>query len=143
MDLLEIIHPDAVRCAQSVGRKKRLFQDLSAMATQALLERENLGPTGVGRGVALPHARLENLDRIVGCFIKLDRPIDFDAVDRQPVDLVFALFAPLNSGVEHLKALALVSRTLRDADVCMKLRNNESTSTLLAILQEGPNSVAA
>ena len=154
MDLIEILHPSAVRNTQSVGSKKRLFQDLAAMSAQnygidsgaaveALLERENLGPTGVGRGVALPHARLENLDRIVGCFIKLDRPIDFDAVDRQPVDLIFALFAPLSSGVEHLKALALISRTLRDPDVCLKLRNNEDPSTLLAILQEGPASFAA
>ncbi len=154
MDLLKILHPDAVRNTHSVGSKKRLFQDLAAIAAQnygikpedaveALLERENLGPTGVGRGVALPHARLENLDRIVGCFIKLDRPIDFDAVDRQPVDLIFALFAPLSSGVEHLKSLALVSRTLRDPEVRMKLRNNENAATLLAILHEGPASEAA
>ncbi len=154
MDLHKILHADAVRNSHSVSSKKRLFQDLAALAFQndgidpesdigALLERETLGPTGVGRGVALPHARLENLERIVGCFIKLDRPIDFDAVDRQPVDLVFALFAPLSSGVEHLKALALVSRTLRDPGVCLKLRNNEDPSTLLAILLEGPASVAA
>jgi PTS system nitrogen regulatory IIA component len=75
--------------------------------------------------------------------MKLDRPVEFDAVDRQPVDLVFALFAPLSSGVEHLRALALVSRTLRDADVCMKLRNNEDPAILFAVLQEGPASVAA
>ena len=154
MDLLEILHVDAVRNTQSVGSKKRLFQDLAAIALQnygidpevaieALLERETLGPTGVGRGVALPHARIDGLDRIVGCFIKLDRPIDFGAVDRQPVDLVFALFAPLASGVEHLKALALVSRTLRDPEVCLKLRNNENAGTLLAILQEGSASAAA
>jgi len=154
MDLLEILHADAVRNIHSVGSKKRLFQDLVAIASQnygidsgvaieALLERETLGPTGVGRGVALPHARINSLDKIVGCFIKLDRPIEFDAVDRQPVDLIFALFAPLASGVEHLKALALVSRTLRDPEVCMKLRNNESSGTLLAILQEGPASAAA
>ena len=154
MDLLEILHADAVRNTQSVGSKKRLFQDLAAIASQnygidpevaieALLERETLGPTGVGRGVALPHARIDSLDRIVGCFIKLDRPIEFDSVDRQPVDLVFALFAPLANGVEHLKALALVSRTLRDPEVCLKLRNNENAGTLLAILQEGSASAAA
>ena len=154
MDLHKILHADAVRNSQSVGSKKRLFQDLAAIAFQnygidpegaveALLEREILGPTGVGRGVALPHARIESLDHIVGCFIKLERPIEFDSVDRQPVDLVFALFAPLASGVEHLKALALVSRTLRDPEVCMKLRNNDDARTLLAILQEGPASAAA
>lgn len=154
MDLLQILHPDAVRVAHSVSSKKRLFQDLAALAhhnygldadevVEALLERENLGPTGVGRGVALPHARLNKLDRIVGCFIKLEKPIEFDAVDRQPVDLAFALFAPHNSGVDHLKALALVSRTLRDPGVCIKLRNNEDPNTLLAVLQEGPAAKAA
>ena len=154
MDLIDILHSEAVRTAHSVASKKRLFQDLAAVAGQAyginpevaieaLLERETLGPTGVGRGVALPHARLETIDHIVGCFMKLDRPVEFDAVDRQPVDLVFALFAPLSSGVEHLRALALVSRTLRDADVCMKLRNNEDPAILFAVLQEGPASVAA
>ena len=154
MDIIDILHPNAVRAAHSVGNKKRLFQDLAAVAGQiygispeiaieALIERETLGPTGVGRGVALPHARLDSIDQIVGCFMKLDRPVEFDAVDRQPVDLVFALFAPLSSGVEHLRALALVSRTLRDTDVCMKLRNNEDPAILLAVLQEGPASVAA
>ena len=154
MDLIDILNPQAVRAAHSVGSKKRLFQDLAAIASQtyginpesaieALLERETLGPTGVGRGVALPHARLESIDHIVGCFMKLDRSVEFDAVDRQPVDLVFALFAPLSSGVEHLRALALVSRTLRDADVCKKLRNNEDPAILLAVLQEGPASFAA
>ncbi len=83
----------------------------------ALQERESLGPTGVGHGVALPHARLEGLDHVVGVFIRFEKPLDFDAVDRQPVDLVFALFAPKDSGVDHLKALALVSRTMRDATV--------------------------
>ena len=94
MDLIDILHSEAVRTAHSVGSKKRLFQDLAAVAGQAyginpevaieaLLERETLGPTGVGRGVALPHARLDTIDHIVGCFMKLDRPVEFDAVDRQ------------------------------------------------------------
>ena len=85
---------------------------LTSRSVDALQERESLGPTGVGHGVALPHARLPDLTEVVGVFIRLEQPIDFDAVDRQPVDLIFALFAP-DPGVDHLKALALVSRTLR------------------------------
>ncbi len=154
MDLVEILNADAVRVTGGVGSKKNLFQNIaqlmeseygldSAIALNALLERENLGATGVGRGVALPHARIDNLERIVGCFFKLDKAIDFDAVDRQPVDLVFALFAPQDSGVAHLKALAVVSRTLRDSGVCDKLRSNGDAGTLFEVLLEGPASQAA
>jgi PTS system nitrogen regulatory IIA component len=84
------------------------------LAIDGLQERETLGPTGVGHGIALPHARLEDLKGIVGIFMRLEKPLDYDSVDRQPVDLVFGLFAPKDSGVDHLKALALVSRTMRD-----------------------------
>lgn len=108
----------------------------SAIAIDGLQERESLGPTGVGHGIALPHARLEDLERIVGVFIRLEKPLDYDSVDRQPVDLVFALFAPKDSGVDHLKALALVSRTMRDQAVVAKLRANVDTSKLYAILTE-------
>ena len=105
MILSELIEPSAVRFLHGVTSKKRLFQSVAAVAApmcpveqdvmvQALIERENLGPTGVGNGVALPHARLEGIDKIFGCFVRLDRPVDYDAVDRHPVDLVFALFAP-------------------------------------------------
>ena len=100
------------------------------------MEREALGPTGVGHGVALPHARLPDLEDVLGVFILLEKPIDFDAVDRQPVDLVFALFAPEKSVVEHLKALALVSRTLREPAVRTKLRANTDAQTLYTILTE-------
>ncbi len=89
-------------------------------ASDALLERENLGPTGVGHGIALPHARLAGVDQVRGLFIRLERALDFDAVDRQPVDLVFGLFAPEDAGVEHLKALALVSRTMRESGACAR-----------------------
>ena len=105
-------------------------------AYSALQERESLGPTGVGEGVAIPHARLEGLERVVGVFFRMEKPLDYDSVDRQPVDLVFALFAPVNSGVEHLKALALVSRLLREPSMRAKLRANEDVSTLFAILTE-------
>jgi PTS system nitrogen regulatory IIA component len=110
---------------------------------EALMERESLGPTGVGQGVALPHARLGGLDEVVGVFILLERPIDFDSVDRLPVDLVFGLFAPEDAGVEHLKALALVSRTLRDAGICGKLRANPDPAKLHAILTEAQRVQAA
>jgi len=138
----------------NVTSKKRLFQDLgeiahsayrldAAQTVDALQERESLGPTGVGHGVALPHARLHGLDTVVGVFLRLERPLDFDAVDRQPVDLVFALFAPKDSGVEHLKALALVSRTMRSAEVCAKLRANADPATLHAVLTEAQGGVQA
>ncbi|MCV6825546.1 MULTISPECIES: PTS sugar transporter subunit IIA [Halocynthiibacter] len=147
MDLSSILKPEAVKVIANVTSKKRLFQDLGEVAcagyglsandaVDALQERESLGPTGVGHGVALPHARLDGIDTVVGAFLKIERPLDFESVDRQPVDLVFALFAPVDSGVEHLKALALVSRTMRNAEVCEKLRANSDPATLHAILTE-------
>ena len=154
MQLSTIVKPGAVRTYLQVSSKKRLFQDIADLAHQiygldaartldALQERESLGPTGVGNGVALPHARLHGLDGVAGIFVKLDKPLDFDAVDRQPVDLVFALFAPKDSGVDHLKALALVSRTLRDPDLRAKLRANSDPAALHAILTTGPGMQAA
>lgn len=108
----------------------------ASIAIDGLQERESLGPTGVGHGIALPHARLEELDRIIGVFLRLEKPLDYDSVDRQPVDLVFGLFAPKDSGVDHLKALALVSRTMRDPAICAKLRANSDPAKLYAILTE-------
>lgn len=154
MELSEILKPSAVKVAGKATSKKRLFQDLGEIAVasfglnhddvvDALLERESLGPTGVGHGVALPHARIAGLDHVVGAFLRLEKPLDFSAVDRQPVDLIFALFAPLDAGVEHLKALALVSRTMRDSDLCTKLRANADPAALHAILASGPASQAA
>lgn len=115
----------------------------SSVAVDGLQERESLGPTGVGHGIALPHARLQELTSIVGVFIRLEKPLDYDSVDRQPVDLVFGLFAPKDSGVDHLKALALVSRTMRDANICAKLRVNNDPSKLYAILTENRTPQAA
>ncbi|MDJ0627954.1 MAG: PTS sugar transporter subunit IIA [Rhodobacter sp.] len=154
MDLSNILRPDAVRTVSTLTSKKRLFMELGDIAgavydlpagdtVQALLERESLGPTGVGKGIALPHARLNGLDEVAGIFLRIEKPLEFDAIDRQPVDLVFALFAPADSGVDHLKALALVSRTLRDASVCAKLRANGDPATLHAVLTEAPASEAA
>ncbi|WP_406647417.1 PTS sugar transporter subunit IIA [Aliisedimentitalea scapharcae] len=154
MELSSILAPEAVKVIASASSKKRLFQDISDVAQsaygldaqttlEALLERESLGPTGVGHGVALPHARLEDLDQVTGVFVILEKPLDFGAVDRQPVDVAFALFAPEQAGVEHLKALALVSRTLREASVCTKLRANLDAATLYTILTEGQSVQAA
>jgi PTS system nitrogen regulatory IIA component len=154
MDFASILKPDAVKVASSYSSKKRLFMDLGIAAadvygldaqqvTDALLEREALGPTGVGHGVALPHARVDGLESIVSIFLKVEKPSEFSAVDKQPVDLIFCLLAPHQAGVEHLKALALVSRTLRDQDVCNKLRANGEPSTLHAIFTESRGSKAA
>ena len=154
MQISDILSPAAVRTMSQITSKKRLFQEIAEQARSiygvdapqtldALQERETLGPTGVGHGVALPHARLHGLDRVVGLFLRLEKPLDFDAVDRQPVDLVFALFAPKDSGVDHLKALALVSRTLRDTDLPAKLRANSDPAALHAILTSGPGMAAA
>ena len=147
MELLTLLNPGAVRVIGQLTSKKRLFHELGEMAAQAygltaavaidaLQERESLGPTGVGHGIALPHARLDDLDRIVAVFLRMERSLDYDSVDRQPVDLVFGLFAPKESGVDHLKALALVSRTMRVAGICAKLRANGDATKLYAILTE-------
>jgi len=154
MQLAEILDASAVKTIASCTSKKRLFHDLgelgescydlsSSGVVDALIEREGLGPTGVGQGVALPHARLPELDQVKGIFLRLEKPMNFDAVDRQPVDLVFALLAPQNAGVDHLKALALVSRTLRDKSICAKLRANSDAATLHTILTELQSSQAA
>jgi nitrogen PTS system EIIA component len=154
MELGTLLIPGAVRVVGQLTSKKRLFQELGEIASQAyglnasvaldgLQERESLGPTGVGHGIALPHARLEDLTRIVGVFLRLEKPLEYDSVDRQPVDLVFALFAPKDSGVDHLKALALVSRTMRDTGVVQKLRANADPAKLHAILTEARSSQAA
>jgi len=145
MELSKLLAPGAVRVVGQLTSKKRLFQELgeiaaqvyrlnASVATDGLQERESLGPTGVGHGIALPHARLEELTEIVAVFLRLEKPLDYDSVDRQPVDLVFGLFAPKDSGVDHLKALALVSRTMRDPAICAKLRANTDPDKLHAIL---------
>jgi PTS system nitrogen regulatory IIA component len=154
MQLGEILRPESVKVLGATSSKKRLFQDIgdlaqqscgleSAQVVEALLDRESLGPTGVGHGVAIPHARIGFVEDIRGLFIRLEKPLDFDAADRQPVDLVFALLAPDGAGVEHLKALALVARTMRDPNIQAKLRGNIEPATLYTILTEAPASQAA
>ncbi|WP_371155956.1 PTS sugar transporter subunit IIA [Jannaschia sp. 2305UL9-9] len=154
MQLNDILRQGAVRVLPKVNSKKRLFCGLADIARDvhglnqadalgALQDRESLGPTGVGDGVALPHARLDGLTDVHGVFVRLETPLDFDATDRKPVDLVFALFAPEGAGVAHLKALALVSRTLRDSSLCAKLRANHDPSILYTVLTEAQASQAA
>ena len=154
MILTEILVADAVRYSQSETSKKRLLQKISeqsanvygmdsAVVFSALNARESLGTTGVGRGVAIPHARFESLDRVVGLFTRLEKPLDYGSMDHQPVDLIFTLLAPQKEGAEHLKALALVSRTLRDESVCAKLRSNQDEQTIFTILIESNESQAA
>ncbi|MFK5996948.1 MAG: PTS sugar transporter subunit IIA [Rhodobacterales bacterium] len=154
MVLSDILVADAVHYAQSETSKKRLLQKISEQAANvynldsakvfsALNARESLGTTGVGRGVAIPHARFESLDHIVGLFTRLQKPLEYGSMDHQPVDLIFTLLAPEKDGAEHLKALALVSRTLRDENVCAKLRSNQDEQTIFSILIENTESQAA
>ena len=154
MDISEIISPVSVLANLKPSSKKQVLQELAEVGAretgiechtifETLLEREKLGSTGVGNGVALPHARLAAASRVCGTFVLLEKPVDFGAADRQPVDIVFSLFAPENAGVEHLKALALVSRTLRDNGICSKLRANTDPGTLYTILTEAYRTQAA
>ena len=154
MEIAELISPAAVVARVRVGSKKQLLQELAKRAAElsglgerqifdVLLERERLGSTGVGNGIAIPHGRLAGLHRLHGLFVRVDPAVDFDAVDQQPVDLVFLLLAPEAAGADHLKALARVSRLLRDRHVCEKLRGAESRDALYALLTEVPTSHAA
>ncbi len=154
MDLKDILSPGALHPALNATSKKHLMQELSQRAAdsygldargafEALLERERLGSTGMGRGVAIPHARIEGLERVVGVFARLQKPLDYDAADGEPVDLVFALFAPGEAGADHLRALARISRSLRDASVCAKLRGADGATAIYAVLTNPVDSKAA
>jgi PTS system nitrogen regulatory IIA component len=147
MNISDLLAPDAVIAALKVHSKKQLLQDVSARAAaqtrlperkifEILNERERLGSTGVGQGIAIPHGRVPDLNTIVGVFARLESPIDYDAVDKQPVDLVFMLLAPADAGADHLKALARVSRLLRNQQTCEKLRSATKAEALYAILTE-------
>ncbi len=154
MDVLSILDRKAVKVVGKLSSKKRLFHDLGEAAainysldsqtvTMALLDREHLGPTGVGQGIALPHARIPGLERVCGVFLKLETPLNYNSLDGQPVDLIFALFAPEEAGVAHLQALALVSRILRNRELCETLRANSDPATLLEILSSSVEAIAA
>ncbi len=156
MNISDLLAPDAVLPALKVQSKKQLLQELATRAHavtrlperrifETLNEREKLGTTGVGSGIAIPHGRLAEVTSIAGVFARLETPITYDAVDSQPVDLVFMLLAPENAGADHLKALARVSRLLRNTAICEKLRTATTAEALYAILtaQNGDASQAA
>ena len=139
--------PDAVLASVKASGKKALLAELASRAASLLkvdervlfdrlLERERLGSTGIGGGIAIPHGRMSALGQPRGLFARLAHPIDFDAIDERPVDIVFMLVAPEGAGADHLKALARVSRLLRDRALVEKLRATESADALYALLVE-------
>lgn len=154
MELADIVAKTAILPNLKVSSKKQLFQEIAARASDSyrvepreviagLTQREQLGSTAMGEGVAIPHARISRLDDIVGVFARLERPVEFEAMDGQGVDLVFALLAPEDSGADHLRALARVSRLLRSAEICEKLRATHKADALYALITEPVASRAA
>ncbi len=154
MKLSDLIGTNSVIANLKAGSKKQALQELSQSAAKltgvaardifsTLLQRERLGSTGVGQGIAIPHGKIAQLDRLYGIFARLETPIDFDAMDDQRVDLIFLLLAPESAGADHLKALARISRLLRDPEVIEKLRGSNESSALYAILTEPAASQAA
>ena len=147
MKIANIIDPQSIYLDVKAGSKRQLLQELAQKASErcgiddrtifdALLERENLGTTGFGGGTALPHARLENLDKIHGIFMRLSSPMNYEAIDNKPIDLVFMLLSPDSSGADHLTALAQISRLLKDENSCEKLRHAKSEDEVYALLNE-------
>ena len=154
MEIQDILAPGSVLTSVRATSKKQALQELAKHAAQVtglhdrtifdvLLERERLGTTGVGRGIAIPHGKLSELDRLHGIFVVLEQPIDFDSVDDLPVDLIFLLLAPESAGADHLKALARVSRLLRDSDFCDRLRDAANPTELFETLTHGTATHAA
>ena len=154
IEIAELLTPRNVIAQLRVGNKKQALQEVARRAALAtgiaerriydvLNERERLGTTGIGRGVAVPHGKLNELTGLYAMFARLDRPIPFDAIDNQPVDLLFVLLAPENAGAEHLRALARISRLLRDDATCEKLRGTDNADALYALLTANPESSAA
>jgi PTS system nitrogen regulatory IIA component len=155
MHLGDLISPEAVIPSLKCKNKKQLITELSAQASRlaglqehdvfdVLWQREQLGSTGLGHGVAIPHGKLGGLKQIVGVFARLAEPVDFDAVDGEPVDIAFLLLTPEGAGADHLKALARISRLLREESAVEKLRASKDASALYAVLtQEEASSHAA
>jgi len=145
MPLSDLLAANAVVPALKAGNKKQALQELAAKAAlltgraereifEILLQRERLGSTGIGNGVAIPHGKLPKLDRLVGLFARLEKPIEFEALDGHPVDLIFLLLAPEGAGADHLKALARIARLLRDSATAEKLRATADADALHALL---------
>lgn len=154
MTLTDLVAPAAIIPALKVNGKKQAIQELAARAAEltgqseraileVLLQREKLGSTGVGNGIAIPHGKLPKLGRLFGLFARLERPIDFEALDSQPVDLIFLLLAPEAAGADHLKALARVARLLRDPEITRRLRESGDADAIYAVLAMPPASSAA
>lgn len=147
MEIVNILSLQAVVANLKVSSKKQVLQELATVAAKqtgvheriifdVLLQRERLGSTGVGNGIAIPHGKLKEIDRLFGVFARLPTAIDFEAIDEQMVDLVFLLLAPDSAGADHLKALARVSRLLRDEDTCYQLRGSDNSEALYALLTQ-------
>lgn len=147
MEIRDLLQPEAVVADLKASNKKQLLQELARYASritgvndrkifETLLERERLGSTGVGSGIAIPHGKLSDFKRLYGVFARLERPVEFDSIDEQPVDLIFLLLAPEGAGADHLKALARVSRLLRDSSMCDKLRGAETADGLYMVLTQ-------
>jgi len=155
MSVLEFLDPDSVVPSLRARTKKQVLQDLSAQAArhlpalderevfETLLQRERLGSTGIGDGVAIPHGKLPGLDRLFGLIARLERPVDFEALDGQPVDIAFLLLAPEGAGADHLKALAQVARILREPGILERIRAARDASALYALLTHTSASQAA
>ena len=154
MPLNDLVAPNAIIPALKVNGKKQALQELAAKAAELsgqsertifeiLMQREKLGSTGVGNGIAIPHGKLPKLSKLFGLFARLERPVDFEALDGQPVDLVFLLLAPEAAGADHLKALARVARQLRDPEIARRLRESSDADALYAVLAMPPASSAA
>jgi PTS system nitrogen regulatory IIA component len=147
MEIRDLLQPEAVIADLKAANKKQLLTELARYASritgvndrkifETLLERERLGSTGVGSGIAIPHGKLSDFKRLYGVFARLERPVEFDSIDEQPVDLIFLLLAPEGAGADHLKALARVSRLLRDSSMCEKLRGAETADGLYMVLTQ-------
>ena len=154
MDLSDLIEAGAIMPALRANSKKQLLQLLSEKAAEltglperevfdTILQRERLGSTGVGNGIAIPHGKLAGVRKITGVFARLDHAVDFEALDDQPVDLVFLLLAPEGAGADHLKALSRIARVLRDSDTVAKIRATSDASAIHSFLSETPASHAA
>jgi PTS system nitrogen regulatory IIA component len=145
MPLTDLVAPQAVIPALKVNSKKQAIHELAARAAELtgqsereileiLQQREKLGSTGIGNGIAIPHGKLPKLERLFGLFARLDRPIEFEALDGQPVDLIFLLLAPESAGADHLKALARVARLMRTPDTAKMLRDSRDAEAIYAVL---------
>jgi len=154
MEICDLLSRGGVFTSLRVTSKKQALEELARRGAEltglpersifdVLLERERLGTTGVGRGIAIPHGKLADLDQLYGVFARLDPPVDFDSVDDQPVDLIFLLLAPEAAGADHLKALARISRLFRDKAMCERLRRLEDSEAIFKTLTAKPQSNAA